>query len=216
MFCDNCGNQIQPGQTVCPRCGKPVATANQGASSQQSYSASSGQQPPYGQQQPYSQQPPYNQQPYSQQPPYGQRPMRRPGSFTLTLPKLNALMRTNWIGLASAFIGFLSLFMSFVNVGSSGYYAGMTGLQFMRTADDTFMNVLVIIFVLAVAACHIFPFRKFACIGGAGMVFYLIMFIVEYSDLADYSGASLGFGFFVFILCTAGAFVSAFMRDRDS
>lgn len=212
MFCESCGNEMQPGEKFCRKCGAKVAEVEQQAQPQQQFTA----------QQPVQQQfQAGTQQQYTQQP-YQAAPHKEMKVGPLDVKKMGLL------SILGGLFMFIGTFLPVMKVSALGMSESINFFNGEELSDMSVPAIgwLILIVGLVTIALGVLGKRLFSLISaGVALVFTLIMFFPTISAIGDakdsmglYSSlakVSLGFGYWLIFIGVILAVVD-FVLDKKN
>lgn len=212
MFCESCGNEMQPGEKFCRKCGAKVAEVEQQAQPQQQFTA----------QQPVQQQfQAGTHQQYTQQP-YQAAPHKEMKVGPLDVKKMGLL------SILGGLFMFIGTFLPVMKVSALGMSESINFFNGEELSDMSVPAIgwLILIVGLVTIALGVLGKRLFSLISaGVALVFTLIMFFPTISAIGDakdsmglYSSlakVSLGFGYWLIFIGVILAVVD-FVLDKKN
>ncbi|MDD3240019.1 MAG: zinc ribbon domain-containing protein [Lachnospira sp.] len=212
MFCESCGNEMQPGEKFCRKCGAKVAEVEQQAQPQQQFTAHQPAQQQFqaGAQQQYTQQP------------YQAAPHKEMKVGPLDVKKMGLL------SILGGLFMFIGTFLPVMKVSALGMSESINFFNGEELSDMSVPAIgwLVLIVGLVTIALGVLGKRLFSLISaGVALVFTLIMFFPTISAIGDakdsmglYSSlanVSLGFGYWLIFIGVILAVVD-FVLDKKN
>lgn len=212
MFCESCGNEMQPGEKFCRKCGAKVAEVEQQAQPQQQFTA----------QQPVQQQfQAGTQQQYTQQP-YQAAPHKEMKVGPLDVKKMGLL------SILGGLFMFIGTFLPVMKVSALGMSESINFFNGEELSDMSVPAIgwLILIVGLVTIALGVLGKRLFSLISaGVALVFTLIMFFPTISAIGDAKDSmglynslakvSLGFGYWLIFIGVILAVVD-FVLDKKN
>lgn len=199
MFCSNCGAQMEDSDLFCPNCGAKVVNVDEGQE------ASVEQEPSVS---------------GNTAPVYAA--VAAPSS-------VSGVSVWKYVGVFSALLGFLSLFLKYICIDipdSVADFMSLAGVrdsdaswnfyQFMKDAEVAWIFWLTIVFIALVIVLQLTNHPKLSLIGCFGMLFGNIFVAIGLTQLPVRVRhfVKYGFGFYLLIFATILCFLSAFLTKK--